>query len=258
MVRSDKDGVIMDYINESMKRNNRAIGRVINSAAQKQYVEQNIAFLKQQGVKAVVVACSSASSVLTGTDDFGLPVFTVIEPGADAALRAAPRGPIGVLGTQATVSASAYPRAIATRGSGVPVFQQAAPLLVPLVEEGWIDDAVTAEVLRRYLEPLLQQDIRALILGCTHYPALKGPISRIAGSGIALIDSAETVANRLALAIQTGQVAPNSPRTPNRPDSDRFRFCLTDRSPSFLRIAERLLASGNTRIQLPEPELVTL
>jgi len=153
-------------------------------------------FLIQQNVKAVVVACNTASAwALPALErKFDVPVFGVIVPGACAALENTKSRRIGVIGTSATVRSHAYTKAILARCDTAQVFARACPLLVPLVEEGWIEHPVTTRVLREYLGPLLRERIDTLVLGCTHYPLLKDAIRQVTNGKLRLIDSAETCA----------------------------------------------------------------
>lgn len=157
---------------------------------------EDAAFLTEQGVKALVVACNSASaSALPELGErFELPTFGVILPGAIAANEATRNGHIGVIGTQATIRSGAYERLVGELNHELRVTSCACPLLVPLVEEGWLDHAVTEAVLREYLAPMLAEGIDTLVLGCTHYPLLKETIARVAGPEVTLVDSAETCA----------------------------------------------------------------
>jgi glutamate racemase len=153
-------------------------------------------FLLQQNVKAIVVACNTASAwALPALERrFDLPVFGVIIPGACAALEQTKTQRIGVIGTNATIRSQAYSKAILARCDTAQVFARACPLLVPLVEEAWNDHPVTLRVLREYLAPLLRQRIDTLVLGCTHYPLLKEAIGKVTNGKISLIDSAESCA----------------------------------------------------------------
>ena len=157
---------------------------------------EDAAFLAAQCVKALVVACNSASaSALPELGErFSLPTFGVILPGAIAANEATRNGHIGVIGTQATIRSGAYERLVGELNRELRVTSQACPLLVPLVEEGWLDHEVTDAVLREYLAPILVGGVDTLVLGCTHYPLLKESIARVAGPEVALVDSAETCA----------------------------------------------------------------
>lgn len=153
-------------------------------------------FLVSQNVKAVVVACNTASAWALDALQrrFDLPILGVILPGARAALEQPRHERIGVIGTNATIRSGAYSRAILARCDTVRVFAQACPLLVPLVEEGWTDHPVTERVLREYLRPLRRHRIETLVLGCTHYPLLKEAIQKVTRGRITLVDSAESCA----------------------------------------------------------------
>lgn len=154
-------------------------------------------FLLQQNVKAVVVACNTCSAWALPMLErkFKVPIFGVILPGVLAALQATRNQRLGVIGTSATVRSKAYTTSLLARCDTAKVFARACPLLVPLVEEGWIRHAVTETVLQEYLRPLLREKIDTLILGCTHYPLLKRVIRKIAGRKLALVDSAESCAH---------------------------------------------------------------
>ena len=161
------------------------------------YAVQAAGALVRRKVKLLVIACNTASGVALPAlqQAFApLPVIDVIAPGAEAALAASPQGPIAVIATEATVKAQAYVRAIHARAPDVAVTQQACPLFVPLAEEGLIEGEIAELVAQRYLGPVLAQKPQALVLGCTHYPALKGTIAKVAGSGVTLVDSAQTTA----------------------------------------------------------------
>lgn len=157
-------------------------------------------FLAEKGVKAIVVACNTASawSLPILSQRFGLPICGVIQPGAEAALIASRNKRVGVIGTAATVRSKAYKDALRDRFEKVQVFAQACPLLVPLAEEGWFTHPVTLKVLEEYLMPLVIEQIDTLILGCTHYPLLKRAIrdvlKEISPHPIQLIDSGESCA----------------------------------------------------------------
>lgn len=172
------------------------------------YLEQNIRFLEGPGVKALVVACNSASSVLNEDYWDGIPIYGVIKPGSTAALRVTRNGHIGVLGTRATVESGAYVTALREMDPKIKITQQACPLLVPLVEEGWVKDSVTNQVLERYLKEPLNAGVDTLILGCTHYPVLKDSIAAIVGPDIKLVDSAEVITEQLGADLLSGKISP--------------------------------------------------
>jgi glutamate racemase len=148
--------------------------------------------LMQQNAKVIVVACNSASSVALPALERTVPVSVigVIRPGAEAAIAATRSGHIGVIGTRATIKSGAYEKTLRELNDQVRVTSLACPLLVPLIEEGWLDDELTDRTLSRYLDPLLTDGIDTLVLGCTHYPLLSRAIERVLKGQIRLVDSA--------------------------------------------------------------------
>lgn len=207
----------------------------------RRYADQCLAHLISQNVKAVVVACNSASTVLLGdaANRFPIPVYNVIEPGAEAALQSSTSKRIGVLGTRATVTSNAYPNAIAARDPLAVVHQNAAPLLVPLVEEGWESDPLTNLIIYRYIAPLLSQSIDTLILGCTHYPVLREGIQRVTGSGISLVDSAELIVKNLERDFSTGRILKRTEKS-----KGTIELFATDASHAMDTTARRLLGDA--------------
>ncbi|HVS62917.1 MAG TPA: glutamate racemase [Thermoanaerobaculia bacterium] len=193
------------------------------------YTRRNVAFLVERGVDGVVVACNSASAMALEGLEAPVPVWGVIEPGARAAALAS-RGRIGVLATASTVASGAYPRAVARIRPDLEVAQQACPLFVPLVEEGWIDDPVSEAIARRYLEPLLARGVDTLVLGCTHYPLLAPLLRRVVGEEVRLVDSAQTV---------SAVVAAEFGAEPG--GSGSLRLLVTDCGPGFERLARRIV-----------------
>ena len=141
----------------------------------RRYALEATDFLVDKGVKSIVIACNTATArALPDVQDrAGVPVLGVVEPGGRAAATASASGRIGVIGTRGTISSRAYSTVIHDQRPDAEVFEQACPLFVPLVEEGWTDDEVTRLAAQRYLEPLLQKGIDTLVLACTHYPLLK-------------------------------------------------------------------------------------
>ncbi len=168
-----------------------------------EYSIQNTKFLLSKNVKAVVVACNTASSVALPElrKRFDIPIIGVILPGADMAYKETRNGRIGVIGTRATINNAAYSNAIKEIDSNIEVFEKACPLFVPLVEEGWINHKATYEIAEEYLKELREKDIDTLVLGCTHYPILAGIIQEVIGKDVKLIDSgiatAEVVRNEI-------------------------------------------------------------
>ena len=242
------------------------------------YSQANVDFLERRGVDALVVACNTASAMALGDLAVGTPHWGVLAPGAAAAVAAADRH-VGVIATESTVRSGAYERAIRRLDAGLRVSQRACPLLVPLVEEGWEEDEITERVVARYLEPLLAERIDTLLLGCTHYPMLRGVLERVCGPEVALVDSAEStgalVERELRAAGWTDDAAGRRRRDAGRnpggasarrqghdpsarlpavgcqtrapgsagaaPGSASVRLFATDAGPRFARLAERIL-----------------
>ena len=164
-----------------------------------------------------------------------IPVTGVIEPGAQAAVKATRSGKVGVIATRATISSRAYERAIEALDSGVKVFVEPCPLLVPLIEEGWLEDPVTDSIIARYLEKLLRAGVDTLVLGCTHYPLLREAIQRIAGPQVTLVESAQNTALAVRAVLRQQKLA--APRA----SVGKLQVALTDQSTGFLRVAEQAL-----------------
>jgi glutamate racemase len=157
-------------------------------------------FLVGRGVKAVIVACNTATAhalpLLQAT--FRVPVIGVLEPGVEATLADPACQRVGIIGTAGTIRSSAYQYALAMRRPDLRIHAEATPLLVPFIEEGWIEHPALRAVLKEYLGPLLGKGIDTLVLGCTHYPLLVPQLRKLLGRKIRLVDSASTCATRVA------------------------------------------------------------
>lgn len=201
------------------------------------YSREIAAFLRDQDVKAIVVACNTATAHALPMlrDELPIPVLGVVEPGARAAVRASGGGRIGVIGTTGTVRSGAYERAILALEPDARITAKACPLLVPLVEEGWIDHPITRQVAHEYLEPLKNEGISALVLGCTHYPLLKSLLCREVGPGVALIDSAAETAAELGRVLREEHLeAPAGAAA-----TATHRFIASDDPLQFLQLGQR-------------------
>ncbi|MEZ5314442.1 MAG: glutamate racemase [Thermoanaerobaculia bacterium] len=203
------------------------------------YTRANIDFLAGREVKAIVVACNTASALALDRLETELPVWGVIEPGAGRAAEVS-RGRIGVIATESTIASDAYARAIHRLAPGNEVVSVACPLFVPLVEEGWFDDPVTETVARRYLASLLERRIDTLVLGCTHYPLLVPLLSRIVGPDVTLVDSAAAVSELVAASLAEAGLVSDAP--PGNGD----HYCVTDLSGRFTRIAGQIVGERVT------------
>jgi len=206
-------------------------------------------------VKAIVIACNTVSAVAPEQlrIDLDLPVLGVIEPGARAAVAATKTGRIGILATPGTIFSEAYTRAVTTLSTRTEVFGQAAPLLVPLAEEGWTEGDVPRLAVRRYLEPLARAKVDVIVLGCTHYPLFFSIIEEEAksmmGEHVRVVDSATTVAAETRSFFQArGLLAPPRAR------AGEIHLFVTDVPRSFSDMARRFL--GDERV--PEAEQVDL
>lgn len=217
----------------------------------KRYAYEDTLFLQREGVKALVVACNTASAWALSTLErgFDMPVFGVILPGARAALQASQKRRIGVIGTAATIRSQTYAKAVLARDDTVHLFSRPCPLLVPLVEEGWTHHPVTVAVLREYLMPLLERDIDTLVLGCTHYPLLREAITEVAGAGVKLVDSAESCA-----AFVRDRLTCLGWRHPETQRAGVVKAFVTDEVERFSELASRFLGrpiGTPTKVDLP-------
>lgn len=163
------------------------------------YALEDTDFLLRKGAKIVVMACNSASSVAAQSvkAHFDIPLFDVISPAVERALHHSKSGRIGVIGTRATINSGIYEAQIRALNQSTKVFSVACPLLVPLVEEGWLKKPETTMIVKKYLHSLKIKQIDTLILGCTHYPLLAGIIGRKIGRNVRIIDSSIGVAARV-------------------------------------------------------------
>ena len=193
--------------------------------------------LLAERAKMIVAACNTASALAVPRleETFDVPVTGVILPGAKAAVEATRNGQVGVIGTRGTVRSRAYERAIQALAPDVRVRSQACPMLVPAIEEGWLEDPITDSIFSRYLDDLVISGIDTLVLGCTHYPLLKESLGRYLGAGIALVDSAENCAKAVR-----DMLAEHCLGAPEH-EKGHLEVALTDASDGFLPVAQRAL-----------------
>jgi glutamate racemase len=202
--------------------------------------------LVTEDAKVIVVACNTASAlgIPAMREKFATPIIGVIDPGARAAVEATKNGRIGVIGTRATIYSRAYERAIHSLDKDTEVISSPCPLFVPMIEEGWLNDRITDQVIRKYLEPLLREKIDTLVLGCTHYPLLREALQRYVGSDVTLVDSAENCAKAVKDLLKTKKLS--APKA----NIGRLTVALTDHSTPFLRVAEQALGLQVGDVQL--------
>ena len=202
--------------------------------------------LRDEGVKAVVVACNTATAHALAAlrEEFLLPIVGVIDPGARAAAAASQSGRIGVIGTHGTIASGAYERAIRARAPTARITSRACPLLVPLVEEGWLDSDATRLIVHEYLAPLHADDVDTLVLGCTHYPLLKPVLAEAVGTRVRLIDSAEETAAETARVLDGQGLRARSGRR-----VVGHQFVASDAPEQFLRLGQRFLGATIERVE---------
>ena len=211
----------------------------------RQFADEDVRFLISQGVKAVVVACNTATAhalpVLQAT--FRVPVIGVLGPGVEATLADASCERVGIIGTAGTIRSHAYQHEIAMRRPDIMIEARATPLLVPFVEEGWTDHPALKSVLREYLKPMLDKGIDTLVLGCTHYPLLIPVLKRILGQKVRLVDSASTCAAHVKASLEQGGLLRT---TKSKPTLDIY---LTDHSEQAENLAKRFLGTDFGKVK---------
>jgi glutamate racemase len=212
------------------------------------YSIANTDFLLRQNIKLLVVACNTASAVATDAlrERYDIPVIEVITPGARGAVRLSRGRRIGIIGTETTVQSNAYQKAIHALDRQIEVFSCACPLFVPLAEEGWCDpqDEIVLLTARRYLAALKDQAIDTLVLGCTHYPLLKGAIQRVMGDAVTLIDSADETAHEVESLLADNRLLRNNG------DSGTCSFFVTDIPHRFIETGKLFLGDEIATVQL--------
>ena len=197
--------------------------------------------LMGRGVKMLVVACNTATAAALPAlqESLPIPVIGVVEPGARAAVNTT-SGVVGVIATEGTVRSKAYTKAIKAIDPDVEVIESAAPLFVPLAEEGWANTHVAREVAEIYLEPLIDAGIDTLVLGCTHYPILRGTVEQVVGDSVHIVDSAETTAATVKAALGRSLGMTDPPH----------QFLVTDAEERFRRIAGEFLEQEIAHLEL--------
>ncbi len=207
------------------------------------YSRQIVNFLLTQQVKAIVVACNTASAYALDEleQEVDIPIIGVVRPGAKAAIEATKNGKIGVIATEATINSGIYNRYIEKNDRSVKIVGKACPLFVPLVEEGLWEDPVTDEIARRYLTELIDSDIDTLILGCTHYPMIRSTVGRIMGKQVTLVNPAYETARELKeLLLEKGLESEHRPGL----GTELYRFFVSDAADKFQRFANSILTYG--------------
>jgi len=207
------------------------------------YAVEAAHYLEGHGAELLVIACNTATALALDriTASAHVPVVGVVEPGAAAAASVTKNKKIVVIGTEATVSSHAYRKALEARS--LDAREKACPLLVPMVEEGWVEHPVTEQVARIYLGEAFAEgfvDADVLVLGCTHYPLLKPLLHRVAPPHVSIVDSAESTARAVAARLQALLPPPPAVREERRA-LPRLKFFATDSVEKFRRLGERFL-----------------
>ena len=203
------------------------------------YSRQIVRFLREQQVKAIVVACNTASALALSTleEESDIPIIDVVKPGARVAIETTKKKRVGVIATEATINSHLYRELILQMDPEITVVGRPCPLFVPLVEEGWLHDSVTETVARRYLKDLQDQDIDTLILGCTHYPLLRSLIGEIMGERVTLVNPAYETSLALKRLLEAGgMMNPGTARS-----EFPYRFFVSDAAEKFKHFANSIL-----------------
>lgn len=205
------------------------------------FSRQIIRFLQTENVKAIVIACNTASALALDEmqQEFDLPILGVVKPGAKVAVETTANKRIGLIGTEANIRSGVYTRYIKSLDDEAKVFEKACPLFVPLVEEGWLHDDITLQVASRYLEELKEKDIDTLIMGCTHYPLIRSTIRKVMGDKVNLVNPAYETAIELKNLLERDNLA-------NKCDVDSpssmYRFYVSDAEEKFKLFANSILS----------------
>ena len=204
----------------------------------KKYALENTEFLLNKGAKIIIIACNTASSVATESviDNFDVPIFEVITPAVELLMNTSHKSGIGIIGTRATVKSGIYEKKIKEINPQARVYSKACPLLVPLVEEGWINKPETKMIVKKYLHSLKVRQINTLILGCTHYPLLKNIIQKKIGKRVSIIDSSIAVASNVKAFLEKHQELDNM-----LSKKGRYTFFVSDVTEQFEKTATSML-----------------
>ena len=213
------------------------------------YSRQIIRFLQEKGVKAIVVACNTASALALPQirTEIAIPIIGVVKPGAKVAAETTRNGRIGVIGTEATIGSQIYTRVIHEHNPKAEVIGKPCPLFVPLVEEGWRKDPITEEIARRYLDSFQSSDIDTMIMGCTHYPLLRSTLRRILGESVTLVNPAYETAQSLKALVEEQDLVNDGQETGEVP---QYQFYVSDAADKFKEFANTILPCEIEEAQL--------
>ena len=201
-----------------------------------EFSHQIMRFLLKHDVKAVIIACgtASANALEDLLETYDLPITGVVEPGAREAARTTKNGRIGITGTEATIRSGAYDRLLKGLNPQTEVFSKACPLFVPLVEEGWFKDDITRSVVQRYLAELKEQQVDTLVLGCTHYPLLQRLIGEEIGEEVILVNPSSSVVKEMKEYLQQNDMQSGE-------EQGEYEFYVSDSTEKFRRFGQQVL-----------------
>ena len=211
----------------------------------KRFAFEDSHFLLEHDVKMIVVACNTVGSTAIHLleNHLNVPVIGVMQPGADASVNKTKNKKIGVIGTSTTIRSEKYKQRIYELDSHINVVDQACPLFVPLVEEGFFEDEATHLIARQYLEKFIENHVDTLILGCTHYPMLKNTIQRIVGENVIMVDSGEETAKFVKKYIESNNLGTS------KSVKSKLKIYVSDLPHKFQEIAERFLQNSLSHIE---------
>lgn len=209
-----------------------------------EFSHQIMRFLLKHDVKAVIIACGTASA--NALEDlqrtYQLPITGVVEPGAREAARTTKNGRIGITGTEATIRSEAYDRLLKGLDPQIEVFSKACPLFVPLVEEGWFKDEITRSVVQRYLAELKLQKVDTLVLGCTHYPLLKRLIGEEIGEEVILVNPSSSVVKEMKEYLQQQDMQSSAAQ-------GEYEFYVSDSTEKFRQFGQQVLEIEDLKVR---------
>ena len=211
------------------------------------YSRQIAKFLMTQEVKAIVVACNTASALALETikAEFDVPFIGVVKPGAKMAAQATNNKKIGIIATEGTIASGIYESFLKATSPEVEVFGKACPLFVPLVEEGWLDDVVTEQVAERYLTELREKQVDTLVLGCTHYPLLRRVVGKVMGEQVTLVNPAYETARELKYVLEDNHILRDSATS----QPTVHKFYVSDGAEKFRRFANSILPCEHLEVE---------
>ena len=207
------------------------------------YSRQIVRFLETQNVKAIVIACNTASAYALEQieKEIKVPIIGVVKPGAVTAAQATKNGKVGVIATEGTIQSEIYTQYIRELKKDASVIGKACPLFVPLVEEGLLEDPVTDEIAQRYLSVLIDSGIDTLILGCTHYPLIRSTVGKVMGENVTLVNPAyETAIELKRLLKEHGMLQDERPAL----GTNQYQFFVSDGAEKFQQFANNIFKYG--------------